>query len=161
MSLAVHLPEALKHLNAGEVEVGAIAIGGLFLAGGLVRAVGRVARAAAAVATVAATPAKAARGGFKPLAGLLALGVAGFGGAWGWNHIRHGATGAPAPTPSTFSPSPKPTVTVTAKPSPASHFNVPHLAIFSHLTGTDWVLIVLIGSVAAVAIAGSLLRRPS
>jgi hypothetical protein len=105
---------------------------------------------------------KKSGGGGKLLLAVLAV----VGGLLAWGHYKPAATGAkaaPAPAPSP-SPHPVPTVTQTLAP-PAAHPGagtglVAQLtAWMNHLTGTDWVLIVLIGAVATFVIVRPLLKR--
>ena len=127
----------------------------------LALAVLRLAKAVRAAAAPVAAPKSSGGRGML----LLLAGAAGVGG-WFWYESKHktAVTAAgPVPVPSP-SPTPRPTVTQTVAP-PAAHPGagtglVAQLtAWMNHLTGTDWVLIVLIGAVATFAIVRPLLRR--
>ena len=116
----------------------------------LVRAVGRLAKAVGAAAAPAPVPKKSGGGGKLLLAGAA--------GAAGWL-LWEGRHSTAAPVKAAPAPSPHPTPTVTRTVAPHATPHLPSFAFLNHLTGTDWVLIVLIGAVVTFAIVRPLLRR--
>ena len=129
----------------------------------LTRIMSHLARAAAKAAAPAVAPASAARSSGGRVK-LLAAAAAAVGGFVLFERAKNAATAvkaAPAPSPS---PTPRPTITQTVAP-PAAHPGpqsglLAHLtAWMDHLTGTDWVLIVLIGAVLTFALVWPLLKR--
>jgi hypothetical protein len=156
---AVHAPAFLKGVTPGQI---ALAIGSLAIAVVILRltlTLGRVAALLAKMASAPATaPAKSSSG--SGIRRLAILGILGLGGLLAWNTARHGGAGVAAGRPAAPSPAPtpQPSVTRTVAPHATPHF-VPHFAFLDHLTGTDWVLIVLIGAVLTVTLVAPLLRR--
>jgi hypothetical protein len=138
---------------------GAVAAGLVIIL--LARAVGRLAKLAKAAAAPVAAPKKSSGGGM-----LLLAGAAGVGGLVLYERHQNAAApakAAPAPAPSP-SPTPRPTVTQTVAPPAGGHSGSSNIlgqltAWMNHLTGTDWVLIVLIGAVATFVIVRPLLQR--
>ena len=155
---SVHLPAFLQGLTPGKITLAAVGLAVVVVILRLTKALGRVAALLAKATAPAAAPAKSggvAANRFALLA-VLAGGV-----LLTLRAAHHGGTaiagGRPAvPSPS---PSPQPTVTRTVAPHASPHFTLPHLTFLDHLTGTDWVLIVLIGAVVTFALVRPLLRR--
>lgn len=147
-----NVPAFLKGVTAGQVEAAVVALAVLVVIWLLVRTLGHMTRALAKAAAPAPAPAKSG-GGLKGLLFLAALG------AGGWFLVTHlhatpsgaakAAPSLPAPTPT-----PQPTVTRTVAPHAAPHFSLP-----VHLTGGQYVLIILIGAVVAIVLLGPVLRR--
>lgn len=114
---------------------------------GLVRAVGRLAKLAGTPAP-APSPKSSGRGPAFLVASAAAVG--------GWLLWKRHGTAAPGVTAAP-TPVPHPTVTVTTPPHPAT----PHVtfAFLSHLTGTDWTVIVVAALLVTYALVRPLLHR--
>lgn len=136
-------PPAWATLHNAEMTVGALVI---IL---LVLAVLRLSKGSKAAPAPAPTPRRSGGGGK-----LLLIAGAAVAGLLAWGRYKPATTGvkaAPAPSPS---PSPTPTVTRTVAPRAAPHFTLP-----VHLTGGQYVLVVLIGAVVAIVLLGPVLRK--
>jgi hypothetical protein len=147
----MNLSRLLPHgITPGELELALVAVlvVALLAVSRHARTIARLAAQAAAAAPAAAAP-KSSGGRGK----LFLLALAAGGGIWAYVKARHPVAAAKAAPPPAPSPTPRPTITQTV---------APHVAAYHFpLTGSQFLIMLGIGAVVAIALGVQALRRSS